>query len=260
MKNYLLQIEYFGKNYCGWQKQSHSPSIQAELEKALSKIANRNIEVTCAGRTDTGVHATSQIVNFHSDADRPLSAWQHGTNALLPHDIKILAIQEVNDDFNSRFTALNRTYNYLIYNSAISSPIFAEHCLWENRELSINKMNQACEYLLGEQDFSSFRSSQCQSNTPFRNIQKAKFIKQGNFIVFEVIGNAFLHHMIRNFIGSLLKVGLGFESPEWIKVVLEAKDRTQAAETAKAHGLYFVGVEYPEFSFKRQIISFCAQK
>ncbi|MBK2357326.1 tRNA pseudouridine(38-40) synthase TruA [Francisella hispaniensis] len=258
MKNYLLQIEYFGKNYCGWQRQSHSPSIQAELEKALSKIANRNIEITCAGRTDTGVHATSQVVNFHSDADRPLSAWQRGANALLPHDIKILAVQEVNDDFNSRFTAINRTYNYIIYNSATSSPIFAEHCLWENRELDIDKMNQACEYLLGEQDFSSFRSSQCQSNTPFRNIQKAEFIKQGSFIVFEVVGNAFLHHMIRNLVGSLLKVGLGFESAEWIKLVLEAKDRTQAAETAKAHGLYFVGVEYPEFSFKRQIIKlFC---
>lgn len=258
MKNYLLQIEYFGKNYCGWQRQSHSPSIQSELEKALSKIANQTIEVNCAGRTDTGVHATSQIVNFHSDADRPLSAWQRGANALLPQDIKILAVKEVNNDFNSRFTALNRTYNYLIYNSPISSPIFAEHYLWENRELDIDKMNQACKYLLGEQDFSSFRSSQCQSNTPFRNIQKAEFIKQGSFIVFEVIGNAFLHYMIRNFIGSLLKVGLGFESPDWIKSVLEARDRTQAAETVKAHGLYFVGVQYPEFSFKRQIINlFC---
>ncbi|APA82988.1 tRNA pseudouridine(38-40) synthase TruA [Francisella tularensis] len=258
MKNYLLQIEYFGKNYCGWQRQSHSPSVQEELEKALSKIANQNIEVTCAGRTDTGVHATSQIVNFYSNADRPLSAWQRGVNALLPKDIKILAVQQVDNNFNSRFTAINRTYNYIIYNSATSSPIFAEHCLWENRELDIDKMNQACKYLLGEQDFSSFRSSQCQSNTPFRNIQKAEFIKQGSFIVFEVVGNAFLHHMIRNLVGSLLKVGLGFESPEWIKVVLEAKDRTQAAETAKAHGLYFVGVEYPEFSFKRQIIKlFC---
>ena len=258
MKNYLLQIEYFGKNYCGWQRQSHSLSIQSELEKALSKIANQTIEVNCAGRTDTGVHATSQIVNFHSDVDRPLSAWQRGANALLPQDIKILAVKEVNNDFNSRFTALNRTYNYLIYNSPISSPIFAEHCLWENRELDIDKMNQACKYLLGEQDFSSFRSSQCQSNTPFRNIQKAEFIKQSSFIIFEVIGNAFLHHMIRNFIGSLLKVGLGFESPDWIKSVLEARDRTQAAETVKAHGLYFVGVQYPEFSFKRQIINlFC---
>ncbi|ASG67999.1 tRNA pseudouridine synthase A [Francisella halioticida] len=255
MKNYLLQVEYFGKNYCGWQRQSHSPSIQEELEKTLSKIANHNIVVTCAGRTDTGVHATSQVVNFHSDADRSLNAWQRGINALLPKDIKILNIKEVRNEFNSRFSAKNRTYNYIIYNSTISSPIFAEHSLWENRKLDILSMNQACKYLLGEQNFSSFRSSQCQSNTPFRNIKKAEFIKQGDFIVFEVVGNAFLHHMIRNLVGSLLKVGLGLKSSEWIKELLDAKDRTQAAETTKAHGLYFVGVEYQDFQFKRQVIN-----
>lgn len=258
MKNYLLQIEYFGKNYCGWQRQIHSPSVQEELEKALSKIANQPIEVTCAGRTDTGVHATSQVVNFQSNAERSFSSWIRGANALLPKDIKILDIREVDNDFNSRFTAINRTYNYIIYNSETSSPIFADHCLWENRKLNIDKMNQACKYLIGEQDFTSFRSSQCQSNTPFRHIQKAEFVRQGNFIIFEVIGNAFLHHMIRNLVGSLLKVGFEMQQPEWIAELLEAKDRTKAAETAKAHGLYFVGVEYPQFSYKRSVMSlFC---
>ena len=254
MKNYLLQIEYFGKNYCGWQRQTHSPSIQEALEKALSKIANQSIEVTCAGRTDTGVHATSQVVNFQSDADRSFNSWMRGANALLPKDIKILDIKEVDSDFNSRFTAINRTYNYIIYNSTTSSPVFAEHCLWENRQLNIDKMNQACKYLIGEQDFTSFRSSQCQSNTPFRYIQKAEFVRQGNFIIFEVVGNAFLHHMIRNLVGSLLKVGLEMQKPEWIAELLEAKDRTKAAETAKAHGLYFVGVEYPKFNFSRPVM------
>ncbi|GAB4222575.1 MAG: tRNA pseudouridine(38-40) synthase TruA [Francisella sp.] len=253
MKNYLLQIEYFGKNYCGWQKQSHSPSIQSEIEKALSKVANQKIEVTCAGRTDTGVHATSQIINFYSDAKRDINAWIRGTNALLPYDIKIIAIKEVDNDFNARFSAINRTYNYLIYNAEISSPIFAEHSLWVNKKLNVVKMNQACKYLLGEQDFSSFRSSQCQAKTPFRNIQKANFIKKGNFIIFEVTGNAFLQHMIRNFIGSLLKVGLEHRSPDWIKEILDSKDRQKAADTSKSHGLYFVGVEYPKFKFKRQI-------
>ncbi|AIT08667.1 tRNA pseudouridine synthase A [Candidatus Francisella endociliophora] len=258
MKNYLLQIEYFGKDYCGWQRQTHSPSVQEELEQALSKIANQPVEVTCAGRTDTGVHATSQVVNFHSNADRSLSSWIRGANALLPKDIKLLDIKEVDNDFNSRFTAINRTYNYIIYNSATSSPIFSEHCLWENRLLNIDKMNQACKYLIGEQDFTSFRSSQCQSNTPFRYIQKAEFVRQGNFIIFEVIGNAFLHHMIRNLVGSLLKVGLEIKQPTWIAELLQAKDRTQAAETAKAHGLYFVGVKYPEFNFIRPVTSlFC---
>ncbi|AJC48916.1 tRNA pseudouridine(38-40) synthase TruA [Allofrancisella guangzhouensis] len=258
MKNYILQIEYLGKNYCGWQRQSHSLSIQEELEKALSKVANHNIETICAGRTDTGVHASSQVVNFLSDADRSLQAWQRGVNALLPQDIKVLQIKEVELDFNARFSAVNRTYNYVIYNAPISSPLFAEHTLWENRLLDIEKMNQACKYLLGEQDFSSFRSSQCQSNTPFRNIKKAEFVKFGNFIVFEVIGNAFLHHMIRNLVGSLVKVGLGFKNPNWINDLLAAKDRTQAGQTAKAQGLYFVGVEYPGFSFSRSVVNmFC---
>ena len=249
MKNYLLQIEYFGKNYCGWQKQSHSPSIQQHLEKALSKVANHNIDTICAGRTDTGVHATSQVVNFSSDACRSLDAWQRGANALLPSDIKVINIKEVAETFNSRFSALSRTYNYIIYNSPVSSPIFTAHCLWEKRHLDIKAMNEAAKYLLGEQDFSSFRSSQCQSNTPFRNIKKAQFKKYGKFIIFEIVGNAFLHHMVRNLVGSLLRIGLGLEDPQWLKEILKLKDRTQAAETAKAHGLYLVGVKYPDFDF-----------
>lgn len=256
MKNYLLQVEYFGKNYSGWQKQSHSSSVQEELEKALSKVANHNIEVTCAGRTDAGVHATSQVVNFFSDSDRALEAWQRGANALLSEDIKVIDIKEVDLEFNARFSALSRTYNYVICNSKVSSPIFKNHSLWENRLLDIDKMNEATQYLLGELDFTSFRSSQCQSNTPFRYIKEAKFIKHNDFIIFEVVGNAFLHHMIRNFIGSLLKVGIGLKEPVWIQQVLDAKNRCLAAETAKPQGLYFVGVEYKYFSFKRGVKDF----
>ncbi|AXA33491.1 tRNA pseudouridine(38-40) synthase TruA [Francisella adeliensis] len=253
MKNYLLQVEYFGKDYCGWQRQSHSPSIQEELEKALSKVANHHVEVICAGRTDTGVHATSQVVNFLSDANRDVNAWHRGVNALLPQDIKVHILKEVSLDFHARFSALNRTYNYVLYNAPTSSPIFANHSLWERNPLDIEKMNEACKHLIGEQDFSSFRSSQCQANTPFRNIQKAEFVRYGSFIVFEVVGNAFLHHMIRNLIGSFLKVGLGLKEPSWIQQLLEYKDRTKAAETAKAHGLYFVGVEYEGNSFYKSI-------
>jgi tRNA pseudouridine38-40 synthase len=184
MKNYLLQIEYFGENYCGWQRQTSFPSVQQEIEKALSKVANHKVEVICAGRTDSGVHATSQIANFLSDAYRSIIAWKSGLNTLLPKDIKIIDIREVPIDFNSRFAAINRTYNYVIYNAQVSSPIFAKHSLWENRALDVDKMNEAAKYLLGKQDFSSFRSSQCQANTPFRTIQKSEFIKYGNFIVF----------------------------------------------------------------------------
>lgn len=253
MKNYLLQIEYFGENYNGWQRQTSFPSVQNEIEKALSKVANHKIEVICAGRTDSGVHATSQIANYFSDADRSLMAWKRGLNAILPNDIKIVDVREISNDFNSRFAATRRSYNYVIYNAQVSSPIFAKHSLWENRPLDINKMNQAAKYLLGKQDFSSFRSSQCQANTSFRTIHKAEFSKHGNFIVFEVKGNAFLHHMIRNIIGSLVNIGLRQKEPFWIKELLDAKDRTIAAKTARAQGLYFVGVEYDDFEYSRPV-------
>ncbi len=254
MKNYILQIEYFGGNYCGWQKQLHSKSVQEEVEKSLSKIANHNIETICAGRTDTGVHATSQIINFNSSADRSLYAWQYGLNGLLPSDIKIISIEEVSLDFNARFSARRRTYNYLIYNSKVSSPILESHSLWENRPLDIAKMNEACKHLIGKHDYDSFRSSRCQSHSAVRTMYKAEFTKFGKIIVFEVVGNAFLHHMIRNFVGSLLKVGIGLEPAEWIGEVLKMKDRTKAFVTAKPDGLYFVGVEYEEYSFERKII------
>ncbi len=253
MKNYILQIEYFGENYNGWQRQPSFPSIQQEIEKALSKVANHKVEVVCAGRTDSGVHATSQIANFSSDANRSLMAWKMGINAILPSCIKILDIQEVPSDFNSRFAATSRTYNYVIYNAQVSSPIFAKHSLWENRPLDIDKMNAAAKYLLGEHDFSSFRSSECQANTQFRTIHKAEFTKHGSIIIFEVKGNAFLHHMIRNFIGSLVNIGLGQKEPIWIKELLAAKDRSVAAKTARPQGLYFVGVEYPDFKYVRDV-------
>jgi len=251
-----MQIEYFGKNYSGWQKQAHSPSVQEELEKALSKVANHTVEVTCAGRTDSGVHATSQIVNFFSDSDRTLSSWQKGTNAFLSDDIKVVSIREVDESFNARFTAISRTYNYVIYKSQVRSPIFGDYSLLENRPLDIQKMNEAAKYFLGENNFTSFRSSKCQANTPFRFIEKAEFIERDNFIIFEVIGNAFLHNMIRNFIGSLFKVGLGFKDPIWIKEVLDAKDRCKAGVTAKPHGLFFVGVKYPDFEYRRDVSGF----
>ena len=255
MKNYLIQIEYFGENYNGWQRQINYPSIQNEIEKALSKVANHKVEIICAGRTDSGVHATSQIANFLSGADRSLTAWKRGLNAILPRDIKIVDIQEVPYDFNSRFAATSRTYNYVIYNAKVSSPIFAKHSLWESRPLDLYKMNEATKYLLGEHDFSSFRASQCQANTPFRTIKKAEFSKHGSFIIFEIQGNAFLHHMIRNLIGSLINIGLGKKEPLWIKELLDAKDRTIAAKTARPQGLYFVGVEYPNMNFARKIYS-----
>lgn len=242
---YALVIEYDGSAYCGWQRQSHSPSVQAVVEEALSKIANHSIEVVCAGRTDTGVHATAQVVNFSSSASRTISAWLNGVNAHLPKSIKVTDVVAVDPCFSSRFSAEYRRYNYVILQRQSSSPLFENRAVWERRVLDLDAMNTACQYLLGEQNFSAFRSSQCQSHSPNRYIHHAFFQRRGDFVIFDIKGNAFLHHMVRNIMGSMLAVGLGEQAPEWIASLIANKDRTQAGKTAPAHGLYLVEVGYP---------------
>ena len=246
LKHYALVLEYAGTNYCGWQRQNHSDSVQERLEKALSIIANEPIEVVCAGRTDTGVHAMAQVINFSTSAIRQEKAWVLGVNAHLPNDINVSAVYEVDERFSARFSALYRRYQYVVYQSKTSSALWHERVTWINQSLDISKMNAACTYLLGEQDFSSFRSSQCQSVSAKRNIHHAYFIKHGQFIIFDIQGNAFLHHMVRNIVGSMLEVGLGKKSPDWINALLiGVKDRTQAGVTAPPQGLYLIEVGYP---------------
>jgi len=248
MNYYALVLEYHGESYCGWQRQSHSPSVQFSLEKALSQIANEPIEVTCAGRTDAGVHALAQVVNFQTDVKREDKAWLIGANSLLPKDIKVSKLYHVDKGFSARFSATYRRYQYLIYNHPVSSAVFLKNATWVKEHLDLDKMNEACQNLLGEQDFTTFRSSQCQSHTSMRNIHHAYFKRYGRFVLFDIQGNAFLHHMVRNITGSMLKVGLKLYSPDWIRDIVDLKDRTKAAETAPAVGLYLVEVAYPEGS------------
>ncbi|WP_192485275.1 MULTISPECIES: tRNA pseudouridine(38-40) synthase TruA [Cysteiniphilum] len=245
LRHYALVLEYAGTNYCGWQRQNHSDSVQERLEKALSIIANEPIEVVCAGRTDTGVHAMAQVINFSTSAIRQEKAWVLGVNAHLPNDINVFAVYEVDERFSARFSALYRRYQYVIYQNKTSSALWHERVTWVNQSLDISKMNAACTYLLGEQDFGSFRSSQCQSVSAKRNIHHAYFIKHGQFIIFDIQGNAFLHHMVRNIVGSMLEVGLGKKSPDWINALIGVKDRTQAGVTAPPQGLYLIEVGYP---------------
>ncbi|MCF6807199.1 tRNA pseudouridine(38-40) synthase TruA [Thiotrichales bacterium 19S9-12] len=240
------QIEYLGKNYHGWQRQSHCASVQSLIEKSLSYVADEKIEVTCAGRTDQGVHATAQIIHFETSKDRPISAWIKGSNALLPKDIKILWAKEVNNSFHARFSAKWRTYRYVIYHRNCSSAILSDLVTWVKEPLDIKKMETAAKDLLGEKDFSSFRAAECQSNSVHRNIMEVKFTQLNSFIIFEIRGNAFLHHMVRNIVGSLLEIGLGNQAVTWIKTLLDLKDRTKAGKTAPACGLYFVDVGYDE--------------
>ncbi|MUL09314.1 tRNA pseudouridine(38-40) synthase TruA [Aliivibrio fischeri] len=240
-----LCIEYDGAEYYGWQRQRDVNSVQEELEKALTIVANEPIEVHCAGRTDAGVHGTGQVVHFDTTSSRKLAAWMMGANANLPKNIAVRWAKEVNEDFHARFTATARRYRYIIYNNRLRPAILGHGVSHYHDALDANLMHEAGQYLLGENDFTSFRAVHCQSRSPWRNLMHLKVTRHGDFIVIDIKANAFVHHMVRNITGSLIEVGKGKQKPEWIKWLLEAKDRKLAGATAKAEGLYLVDVDYP---------------
>jgi tRNA pseudouridine38-40 synthase len=250
----VLGIEYDGSSYYGWQRQPHAASVQESLEKCLSEVANQTIEVTCAGRTDTAVHATSQVVHFDCQNPRPIKAWLKGANSLLPQTISIRYAKTINNNFHARFSALSRSYIYVIDNNLIKPAIMTQGLTWIRANLNVEKMNNAAKHFMGEHDFTSLRSSRCQSNSANRNISKLSCKRYGEYIVVEVTANAFLHHMVRNIVGMLIEVGDGRRNPDWTRDVIEAKNRCIAGVTAPANGLYLVGVEYPEeFDLPRKV-------
>ena len=240
-----LGIEYNGTGFYGWQAQRGLPTIQGLLEEALSKVANEPIFLSCAGRTDANVHATGQVVHFDTRARRHIDAWIWGTNTHLPPSIVVRWAKSVDFSFHARFKATARRYRYVIFNHPIRPAILTTRATWHYYPLDVLRIQEAGNYLLGEQDFASFRSSQCNSKTSMRNVTFFKAERQGDFIIFEIEANAFLHHMVRNIAGVLLKIGAGVKDPEWMKAVLLAKNRRQAAETAPADGLYLTQVTYP---------------
>lgn len=240
-----LGIEYNGTHYFGWQRQREVNSVQGELERALANVANEPIETFCAGRTDAGVNATGQVVHFDTNAKRDMRGWIMGVNSHLPNDIAVRWAQQVDDSFHARFSATARRYRYIIYNRKFRPAILGTGLSHYHQDIDVDLMRQAAPQLLGEQDFTSFRAIQCQSNSPFRNVMHLDIQRFGDYIVLDIKANAFLHHMVRNITGSLLEVGMGRQSPQWIQQLLDAKDRTLAAATAKAEGLYLVGVDYP---------------
>lgn len=240
-----LGVEYSGQQYYGWQRQQGMPTVQGKLEHALSKIAAHPVAVICAGRTDAGVHATGQIVHFDVDVQRAEPAWTLGVNSNLPKDIAVRWMHEVSSDFDARFSATARRYRYVIYNSPTRPgilPYGVTHCY---HALNETWMQEAAPALLGEHDFSAFRAAHCQSNTPYRNMREISVVRHGDYIVIEVMANAFLHHMVRNIVGSLMVIGQGEQPPEWLAALLAGRDRKQAAATAKPNGLYLVDVTYP---------------
>lgn len=248
LQKYALLIEYDGREFKGWQKQTNPPvrSIEEELERAVSFIANEPVKLICAGRTDAGVHAMNQVVHFETTAIRPKRAWMLGINSNLPNDCAIKDIISVNEEFHARFSAISRTYRYQIFNHPFRSPLKRFYALWNYHPLDVTAMEKGAQYLVGEHDFSAFRSSECQANTPFRNVHYIRFTQKEHLIEIELKANAFLHNMVRNIVGTLLEVGLGKEEPQYIKDVLESLDRTKGGITAPPQGLYLYNVEYPD--------------
>ncbi|MDY6829010.1 MAG: tRNA pseudouridine(38-40) synthase TruA [Pseudomonadota bacterium] len=240
-----LGVEYKGCAFHGWQAQGSTRTVQRTLEAALSRVANAQILTTCAGRTDSGVHATGQVVHFDSPVVRSPGAWVRGTNSHLPSDVRVTWCVEVDEHFHARHSAYARRYRYWILNQAVHSAIWSGLVTWYPHPLDVEPMQRAAQGLLGERDFSAYRASSCQSATAMRHVDFVEVDRQGPWVTIDIQANAFLHHMVRNIAGALLAVGNGRAPHSWPGEVLASRDRTQGAATAPPDGLYLVGVRYP---------------
>jgi tRNA pseudouridine38-40 synthase len=244
MPRIALGLEYDGSGFLGWQTQPGGGAVQDALEPALAAIAGAPVGVTAAGRTDRGVHARLQVVHFDTDAERPASAWVRGVNALLPDSVAVLWSREVDGEFHARYSALSRTYRYELLNRAVRPALDAAHVGWFHPPLETALMQQAAAHLVGEHDFSAFRSSECQAKTPIRTLHTLDIAACGERIDFVLRANAFLHHMVRNIVGTLVYVGKGKHPPSWVKEVLDSGKRSEAAPTFGAQGLYLEKIQY----------------
>jgi tRNA pseudouridine38-40 synthase len=244
MKKYALCIEYDGSRYSGWQRQHHSQSVQENVERALSIVADGAITVVASGRTDAGVHAVQQCAHFETDRRREHKAWVLGVNANLPNDISVRSVTQVTEDFHARYSTVDRSYRYLILNSVARSALLHQRVAVVHQPLDAERMHKAAQCLVGEHDFSSFRAAGCQARHATREIFSIAVSRHNDVVELQVCGNAFLHNMIRIIIGSLIRVGDGTAPAGWLKSVLEQRDRTIAGKTADACGLYFLGPTY----------------
>jgi tRNA pseudouridine38-40 synthase len=242
---YAVGVEYDGTHYHGWQKQKGASSVQTHLEQAISQVAAHPIATICAGRTDAGVHALHQVVHFDTTAVRSNHAWLLGINRYLPADITVKWIKAVPLDFHARFSATARRYGYVIQNTYMRSGVLRHTSTWIHRPLQIEAMRQAASYLVGKHDFSSFRAQECQAKTAERTVEHLNIIQHQSLLIIDIKANAFLHHMVRNIVGTLLMVGEGKQPASWVKEVLAAKDRRLAAMTTPPTGLHLIGVDYP---------------
>ena len=239
-----LGLEYDGAAFCGWQTQPGGCGVQDHLQQALARFADAPTEVTAAGRTDTGVHATAQVAHFDTEARREEISWIRGTNSNLHQGARVLWAREVAAEFHARYSARSRTYRYLLLDAPVAPAILRGRVGWHHRALDVALMAEGIVALVGEHDFSSFRDAQCQAKSPVRNLADARVERERGLVVFTFRANAFLHHMIRNIVGALVYVGMGKQPPSWIGALLAERDRRLAAPTFAPDGLYLAGVEY----------------
>lgn len=239
-------VEYDGTAFQGWQVQAGTPTVQAAVEEAVSRVADHPVTVIAAGRTDSGVHAIGQVFHFDTTAQRGERSWTLGTNVNLPGDITVHGMTTVPDDFHARFSATSRVYRYVILNRWVRPALQRDRVAWFSRALDAESMDRAAVALLGEHDFTSFRALACQAKQPVRTVHRIAVTRRGDRVIMEVEANAFLHHMVRNIAGTLFRIGTGDKPVEWMGEVLDARDRASAGMTAPAPGLYLIKVRYPE--------------
>jgi len=240
-----LGIEYDGTSYNGWQRQTTGLGVQQRVEEALELVANHPVDVVCAGRTDTGVHASGQVVHFETSSQRSERGWLLGANSNLPDDVNVSWVAPVSDDFHARFSAVSRSYRYRILNRLQRSALHRHRAWWVYEPLHAESMHAAAQRLLGEHDFSAFRAAGCQASTAIRTISDISVSRSGDWLTLDVTANAFLQHMVRNITGTLATVGLGEQDESWVTDVLESRDRKAGGIAAPPHGLTLVGVAYP---------------
>ena len=238
-------IEYDGSDFKGWQHQDEQRTVQQCLEHAIAKVANHPIKITAAGRTDTGVHATGQVVHFDTEAQRTPFQWSRGVNTYLPDDVCLLWVRNVTNEFHARYSAVKRSYRYIILNRREPSALFRTRACWDHRVLDVEAMCAAKTPMLGKHDFSSFQAAGCQATSPVRRLSRLDIGFASSWIWFDLEADAFLQHMVRNIVGTLVTVGAGEKPMSWVEHVLNARDRTEAGVTAPPHGLYLTAVSYP---------------
>ncbi|RJF98861.1 tRNA pseudouridine(38-40) synthase TruA [Noviherbaspirillum saxi] len=250
MKRIVLGVQYDGAPWHGWQTQPSGGTVQDTLERALKRFALVDIATTCAGRTDAGVHALEQVVHFDTELHRDTFSWVRGVNTFLPPSIAVRWATEVAADgldaFHARFSATARTYHYVLYNHPVRSPLLAGKAGWVFRPLDADRMQEAATLLIGTHDFSAFRAAECQAKSPVKTMHDIRVTRRGDLIIFTLTASAFLHHMVRNIVGSLIMIGNGNQPVEWLAGILAGKDRSRAAPTFMPDGLYLAKISYDE--------------